>query len=153
MLFCTNCGKQLPKEARFCLYCGSPIISSHGSTVTIVGYKEYVMSQSSVKVYIRGEKIGEVGYNEMITVHIDYPCKLVFEYNYHTTECYVNGGEWVQLSIDTIGYCSATVTDERNHQNVISNQMERQTNMWVWTVVFWIILITIICFNFLNVFR
>jgi len=152
VLFCTNCGKQLPKDIRFCLYCGNPVISSHGSTVTIVGYKEYVMSQLSVKVYIRGEKIGEVGYNEMITVRIDYPCKLIFEYNYHTTECYVNGGEWVQLSIDTIGYCSATVTDERNHQNVISNQMERQTNMWLWTVV-WIILITIICFNFLNVFR
>lgn len=81
-MFCTNCGKEVINNAKFCSFCGKPtsgnetIKPAGASTKTIKAVfhrlERFTGSAVSVKIYIDKQLVGSIGNNQ--TIEVDVPC-------------------------------------------------------------------------------
>lgn len=152
-VYCTQCGKKIAADAKFCCYCGAlngtvnrgcaaveqnvqqktePAVANNSSTVTILGYKESFAVNPSVKIYINDVIVGKVGFNEQITLPVQGITTIVFKSSLRSATCQVRGGECVLLSFDRLtGGLSATVTDSANLQTVVVEKLQKDNKKWI----------------------
>lgn len=154
---CPECGIEVSKADIICQNCGYPLdiqkiesnaidtniriddeLSSYSKTsrVTILGYTEPFATYPTIKVFCKGEQIGEVGHNERIQVCITENCVLEFKCSFRSTTCYVKEGDWVLLSFNRVtGALNATITDKDNYQFAINKNRGKDSQRWLWVII------------------
>jgi hypothetical protein len=69
MMFCINCGKEIPDNSNFCLYCGASliqkdiinIVEKKGKSLVIVDSpKKILYTGSKIKIFIDGNQMREL---------------------------------------------------------------------------------------------
>jgi hypothetical protein len=87
-MFCSNCGKEIPENSNYCLYCGvllsgkgldKIIKTSKGKTLVVVNsQKSWSWALSKIKIFIDGDFIKEVKNGGSISIEIDNGKHIIF---------------------------------------------------------------------------
>ncbi|MDR0934777.1 MAG: TM2 domain-containing protein [Erysipelotrichaceae bacterium] len=60
-MYCSNCGKEIPNDAKFCPFCGVPVTSSETVEAEVVGSKVHPEAKSAVAAGLLGILLGVYG--------------------------------------------------------------------------------------------
>lgn len=112
------------------------------NTVTIYGYNEPFLINTSVKILKDGVEVGSVSRKDTFVIPVSQPCMLEFKMSFRTTKCYVTPGDNVILSANrTTGGIEATVTTKENVTAEISNKKGKDQTRLVVTLIICAILL------------
>lgn len=72
-MYCTNCGKEIADDSKFCTYCGSEAATiNNGGKITIKRNERFSGWILDLGVYIDGKYIGSVSNGGIITRDISF---------------------------------------------------------------------------------
>ena len=85
-MFCKNCGKEIPNDSNFCLYCGislsnintNEIIKKGMSLIVIKNAKKFGWGKYRISIFVDGDFVKDVKNGEDVSLEIENGNHIIF---------------------------------------------------------------------------